>query len=144
MTVVDARITAVTVLALGLTACATADARTDAGVTDGTVNVVLDEWSLGFEQAQASQGELAFQVRNAGEQQHNLTVEEAGGGEQYYQTALLNPGEATQFSLDLADDSYDLYCSVPGHREAGLEATLTVGAAQPAEPAEEEEGGGYY
>lgn len=47
-------------------------------MTDGTVNVVLDEWLLGSEQAQASQGGLTFRVRNAGTQQHNLTVEEEG------------------------------------------------------------------
>ncbi|MDP3984865.1 MAG: multicopper oxidase domain-containing protein [Acidimicrobiia bacterium] len=67
-------------------------------------------------------GEMAVRVTNAGSVPHNFTVE---GGPA---TSELNPGEATTLNLgELAAGSYRLFCSVPGHQAAGMEATLTVG-----------------
>lgn len=46
----------------------------------------------------------------------------------YFQLAV--PGGPKQGKVDLvAGKTYTIYCTIPGHRAAGMEATVTVGAA---------------
>ncbi len=97
-----------------------------AGVSDGTLNVALEEWSLGFSQASASAGTLTVRTRNTGTAGHNLAIEDQAG-EVRYESPLLDPGQSRRARVDLSDGTYTLYCGVPGHRDAGMEATLTVG-----------------
>ncbi|NIR30812.1 MAG: hypothetical protein GWN84_16150 [Gammaproteobacteria bacterium] len=117
------------------------------GIVGDGLKVLLSEWSIGFASANVDDGELTVNVSNDGSAQHNLVIESAAG-RRYVQTPLLNPGESRTLSVELPAGTYNLYCSVPGHRPAGMEATLTVGAAD--EPQVEEGGGqtdgggGYY
>lgn len=72
--------------------------------------------------AQLPAGDVALTLDNTGSIEHNVTIEELGdetvldaaGGETDETTIALEPGELTY------------YCSVPGHREGGMEGTLTV------------------
>lgn len=74
--------------------------------------------------AQLPAGDVALTLDNTGSIEHNVTIEELGdetvldaaGGETDETTITLEPGELTY------------YCSVPGHREGGMEGTLTVAA----------------
>lgn len=54
---------------------------------------------------------------------HTFTVE-AEGGDQTVVDA--GPGQTASGSIDLEAGEYTFYCEVPGHREAGMEGTLTV------------------
>ena len=61
-------------------------------------------------------------VTNAGSKQHDLVVEQLGA-----QTRLLEGGESDTLALDsLEAGSYTLFCSVPRHRESGMETELIV------------------
>lgn len=122
-----------------LVACA----QGDAGLQEGRLKVALSEWSLGFKTAEVDAGTLPIRVANRGKIPHNLTVSEAGATTEIYKTRLLSPGETAELSLELSQGQYDLYCSVPGHRERGMLAALAVGEAAPREEPESG-GGGYY
>ena len=66
-------------------------------------------------------GPLLLEVANTGSQTHNLTID---GGPA---TPDLNAGDSTTLDLgDLSTGTYVVFCSIPGHREAGMEASLVV------------------
>lgn len=67
-------------------------------------------------------GAVVLNVTNRGSVAHNLGL--VGGPS----TPDIAPGESARLDLgELADGAYDLICAVPGHKEAGMHATLTVG-----------------
>lgn len=59
---------------------------------------------------------------NEGTLQHDFVIEDTD-----YATELLNGGEEQTITVNLSAGEYVYYCSVPGHRAAGMEGTLTVG-----------------
>jgi FtsP/CotA-like multicopper oxidase with cupredoxin domain len=66
-------------------------------------------------------GPVMLEVANDGSQVHNLTVE---GGPA---TPDLSGGESASLDLGaLSEGTYVVFCSIPGHREAGMEASLAV------------------
>ena len=71
----------------------------------------------------ASGTEVTLKVHNAGAIDHDLSVE---GGPK---TPLIPSGETVALSLGAVDGAKSLLCSVPGHKEAGMAAALTIGAA---------------
>jgi uncharacterized cupredoxin-like copper-binding protein len=59
-------------------------------------------------------------VDNQGIIEHDWTVDEL--------EVLIHadPGESATDSVTAAAGTYDIYCSIPGHRELGMEGVLTV------------------
>ncbi len=95
-------------------------------------HVSLSEFSIDGD-LEFAPGPVALHVSNDGSQTHNLTIE--GGSA----TPDLNAGDSAQLDLgDLAEGTYVVFCSIPGHRDAGMEATLTVGSGTTVE-----DGGGH-
>lgn len=84
------------------------------------------EFKIAIPAAKVAAGKVTFAVKNAGKIQHDLAVS-GPGVTGAAKTALLNPGESAKLTVTLAAGSYTLYCSVPGHRAAGMAAKLTVG-----------------
>ncbi|MBX6755368.1 MAG: cupredoxin domain-containing protein, partial [Thermorudis peleae] len=78
---------------------------------------------------------VTFVVRNAGQVQHNLTVElESQGIEQTLFATNLAPGETRQATYTFsAAGTWEMYCPVDGHRQLGMQGTITV-TAQAATP----------
>ena len=58
-----------------------------------------------------------------GKIQHDLDVQ---GGAVNAKTPLLNPGQTAKLTVKLPAGTYALFCTVPGHRAAGMLAKLTV------------------
>ncbi|HUO46733.1 MAG TPA: multicopper oxidase domain-containing protein [Acidimicrobiia bacterium] len=86
------------------------------------IEVALSEFAITGDLT-APAGEVQLRVTNSGGQIHNLALE---GGPA---TADLAPGESTILNLgELEDGTYRLICDVVGHLEAGMFATLAVGA----------------
>ena len=81
---------------------------------------------LAFDQkdvtAKAGSDTISFDNKQA--LQHDVKVEDSSGTE-IGGTDLVSSGTATA-TVDLQPGTYTFFCSVPGHREAGMEGTLTV------------------
>ena len=116
----------------------------EAPADEGVVSLeAQDPFNWSTNELEAAPGQT-IQVTNTGAMEHDFVIDELGIAE-----ALPN-GEPVDVTLpdDLTvGDTYTYYCSVPGHRESGMEGTLTiVEASAPAEeaaaPAEEEAAGG--
>lgn len=88
---------------------------------DALVFVAVD---IAYEEAPATAeaGELTIAIDNQGGVQHDVTIEEAGDTT----VADAAGGETDSGTIELEPGTFTYYCSVPGHREAGMEGTLEV------------------
>lgn len=79
---------------------------------------------IDFEEAptSAEAGEQTIFLANEGAAPHDVTIEEAGDET----VAEAEGGETDEGTIDLDAGTYTYYCSVAGHREAGMEGTLEV------------------
>jgi uncharacterized cupredoxin-like copper-binding protein len=92
-----------------------------------TIDVTLKDFSI----AVASAGSLApgtytFHVTNNGPSSHNLTIN--GPGVSDKATPTFAAGGSQDLTVTLANGSYDLFCSVPSHKQLGMDTHLTVGS----------------
>ena len=69
-------------------------------------------------------GKVTFVLTNDGNAPHALEIEGNGVEEE---TDTIDAGDSTELTVDLEDGTYEIYCPVDGHRERGMEGTLTVG-----------------
>jgi plastocyanin len=72
----------------------------------------------------AKAGKVSVDFTNSSSLPHNVTVE-SSGGEQVGATPTFSGGSKS-VSVNLKPGTYKFFCSVPGHRQAGMEGTLTV------------------
>ncbi len=98
--------------------------------TTGGVSTTLDltadpGGALTFDKTalEAPAGQVAIQMTNDSSIDHNIAIE--GNGTDV-QGAVVKDGGTSSVSADLAAGTYTFYCSVDGHREAGMVGTLTV------------------
>jgi plastocyanin len=90
---------------------------------DGTLEVDADpSGQLAFvtNQAQAKPGEITIKMANKSGTPHDIVIDGKGKGE------VVQNGGVSQFKADFAAGSYTYYCSVQGHRQAGMQGKLTV------------------
>jgi plastocyanin len=98
-----------------------------AGQSGGTLELSSPEdGSLVFDPdtLEASAGEVAIEYTNPSSVPHNVHVEL--DGEELAASEDVADGESTEASADLEAGEYTYFCSIPGHREGGMEGTLTV------------------
>jgi uncharacterized cupredoxin-like copper-binding protein len=69
-------------------------------------------------------GNTNFHLINQQPEGHDLTIEEVGGGS--VGTKVVKEGSAWQRVSLYEGKRYVFYCSVPGHRKAGMEGTLRI------------------
>lgn len=94
-----------------------------AGGGGGTVAVTGTD-ALAFEPSELSAAAGTVTVELTAEEQvrHTFVIEDLGDQE----IVAAGAGETATGTVELEPGSYTFYCSVPGHREAGMEGTLTV------------------
>jgi uncharacterized cupredoxin-like copper-binding protein len=72
----------------------------------------------------AEAGKVTVEFKNPQALTHDVAIEDSSGKE-VGATELIASGSDTT-TVDLKPGTYTFYCSVPGHREAGMQGTLTV------------------
>jgi plastocyanin len=72
----------------------------------------------------AKAGTVTITYTNSAPLEHNLNIESSSGSV-VGSTPTFQGGSKT-LSVSLKPGTYKFYCSVPGHRQAGMEGTLTV------------------
>ena len=97
------------------------------GAGNGTpVNVTLADFSIDVAGGtNLKPGTYTFNVTNNGPSGHNLTIEGPGVNDQATPTFTSGTQSLT---VTLKNGSYELFCSVPGHKEAGMDVNVTVGS----------------
>ena len=85
-----------------------------------------EDGSLVFEpdSLDAPAGEVTIEFTNPASIEHDVHVE--SDGEDLAASELVADGASTEASAELEAGEYAFYCAVPGHREGGMEGTLTV------------------
>lgn len=68
-------------------------------------------------------GTYVFKAVNSGDSVHALEVESE---EIEVETEEIDPGRSAELKVKLKAGTYELYCPVDGHKEKGMEGTVTV------------------
>lgn len=74
----------------------------------------------------AKAGNVTVKFTNASMLPHNLTIQQGSGGAVVGATPTFSGGGTKTLSVKLKPGTYTFYCSVDGHRAAGMQGTLTV------------------
>lgn len=105
---------------------APAPAASAPAAPSNTIAIKADPQALKFDvtkvTAKAGKDTIAFD--NPSQTPHNVTIE-TSGGKQVGGTKTLPNGKTTA-SVTLKPGTYTFFCAVPGHRQAGMQGTLTV------------------
>jgi plastocyanin len=90
---------------------------------DGTLTIDADpNGQLAFvtNRAQATPGQITVRMGNRSGTPHDIVIDGKGKGE------VVQNGGTSQFESDFQAGTYTYYCSVQGHRQAGMQGRLTV------------------
>lgn len=100
------------------------------GGTAGTAAAITfeanPEGQLAFEEKEvtAKAGKDTIDLTNQSAVPHDVSIEDSSG-KTIAQTEIISEGSDST-SVELEPGTYTFYCSVPGHRQAGMEGKLTV------------------
>jgi uncharacterized cupredoxin-like copper-binding protein len=103
-----------------------AQAKGTAEAKGGTLTIPADpggSTSYQFADAEAPAGQLTIRSPNKSSVDHDIAVEGDGVNQK---GEVVKDGGVSQFSVNLRPGEYTFYCSVDGHRQAGMEGKLTV------------------
>jgi plastocyanin len=96
------------------------DGAAEPGGIDGTFVAVDIDWEQAPDSLPA--GEVTLELVNDGSIVHDLAVDELDE----VVVGRVQGGQRATGTITLDADEYTFYCSVPGHREAGMEAAVRV------------------
>ena len=96
------------------------------GAAGGSVSITADSSALAYDESSVSApaGEVTIEFDNPSSIGHDVVVEDADGNE-LARTDVVS-GETTSASAELEAGDYTFFCSVDGHRAAGMEGEFTV------------------
>lgn len=97
------------------------DSPTTVGVRNG-----FTEFSFTLSRTKVDPGPAIIQYQNTGEDPHDLQIRRRGGDRTISVGELLPGGVELVTSRLKRDSRYALWCSLDGHRDAGMEAVLEV------------------
>ena len=89
------------------------------------VQLTAREWQYDPKEVTSSPGDLVFEVTNRGQIEHNFVIEDQAR-QKRAEIPDIEPGQTFRVAVHLRPGTYTIYCSLPGHREAGMIATLRL------------------
>lgn len=101
----------------------TADENATSEASAGTTEQVVTSFDIFFEPrdiAIPANTDVSFRLPNDGVTLHNFSIDELGVD------INIQPSETAEVLINAPPGSYEYYCSIPGHREAGMVGTMTV------------------
>jgi uncharacterized cupredoxin-like copper-binding protein len=101
-----------------------ASTPTTAPTAPKNVPVSEVEFKIKLPSTTLSPGAYTFDLTNDGHVGHDLVVD--GPGVSNEKTPVIDPGKTAKLTVDLKSGTYKLYCSVPGHEQAGMKLELKV------------------
>jgi uncharacterized cupredoxin-like copper-binding protein len=90
---------------------------------NGTIAIPADpNGQLAFQTKQATgqPGQITIAMQNKSGTPHDIVIDGKGKGE------VVQNGGTSKFAANFPAGRYTYYCSVPGHRQAGMQGTLTI------------------
>jgi hypothetical protein len=86
------------------------------------------EYRLTLSRATVKPGRVLIELENRGEDDHDLRLQRITSKPDapVARWAVTKPGKLSELTLSLRRGRYRLWCSLPGHRELGMRATLRV------------------
>jgi plastocyanin len=91
------------------------------------LGVTEDEYHTYLSRSALCPGSLTVQLRNTGEDPHNLTILNLGTGDTVATWDDAGPGDVVSKHVTLSAGTYRLFCTLPQHDEKGMHAVVTVG-----------------
>jgi len=122
---------AIALIGASCTGGATGGGTTEqAAAGPATVEVMLSEFAIDPSAITVPVGQpIEFSVMNMGQAPHTFAVDVAGTT---YETELIDPGTTVVLKLPALDaGTYPAYCTVSGHKDLGMLATVTAGTSDP-------------
>jgi hypothetical protein len=90
------------------------------------VSAAAREFSLTLSRPLVGAGNVRIELRNSGEDPHNLVVSPEGTHTPLASFSILDPGRYERRTVELAPGRYQLWCSLEGHEAKGMNVTLRV------------------
>jgi plastocyanin len=92
---------------------------------NGTLDIPVAAAGLAYQFADATApaGQITIESQNPQPTDHDIAIEGNGVSDK---GEVVGEGGVSKFSTDLKPGTYTFFCSVPGHREGGMEGKLTV------------------
>ena len=90
------------------------------------MSVAAREFSLTLSRPLVSTGAVTVELRNSGEDPHNLVVSPEGTRSPLASFSEIDPGTYERRSVTLVPGRYQLWCSLEFHEGLGMSTTLRV------------------
>ena len=98
------------------------------GAAPARMLVTADEWMLLASRQRIAAGKVEVQLYNRGEDAHDLAARritrDGGRVGRTFRVRETRPGDLGEATWRLNSGKYSLWCTLPGHRAAGMRATL--------------------
>lgn len=99
--------------------------RADEGATQ-VVNVIAKEFAFVPKVISIKAGIAKFTVRNEGAVEHDFEIVGVAEHGAEHEARLISPSDAYEVEVELRPGTYQIVCNVPGHKDAGMLATIVV------------------
>lgn len=94
------------------------------GATGAAIDVVLADFSIEPKAIDATGGKLTFNITNTGSSRHNFVI--LSGGKAIAKSETIGKGAKTTLTAEIPAGSYTTICDIIGHKDAGMQGTLTT------------------